>query len=70
MDIVKALHQRAAVLRDELGKIHEAIRAMTGTKIAARTGVSSVIPPRPNGSSGWHSRKFGPRSASGSDAPA
>lgn len=31
MDIVKALHQRAAVLQNELGKIQQAIRALTGT---------------------------------------
>lgn len=38
MDIVKALRQRASVLQEELGKIHEAIRALTGTKIARNTG--------------------------------
>ena len=37
MDIVKALHQRASVLQEELGKIHEAIRALGGTtKIGTR----------------------------------
>ena len=38
MDIIKILKQRASELQDELGKIHEAIRAMTGTKIARNTG--------------------------------
>jgi hypothetical protein len=38
LDIIKALQERAAVLQNELGKIQQAIRAMTGTKIAARTG--------------------------------
>jgi hypothetical protein len=37
VDILKALHQRASVLQDELGKIQRAIRAMTGIKIG-RTG--------------------------------
>lgn len=37
MDIVKALHQRAAVLQNELGKIQQAIRAMSGIKIGVRS---------------------------------
>jgi hypothetical protein len=35
MEIIKLLKQRASVLQDELGKIHEAIRAVTGTKIGS-----------------------------------
>jgi len=39
LDILKALHQRRSVLQGELGKIHEAIRALGGTtKIARNTG--------------------------------
>jgi hypothetical protein len=39
MDIIKALEDRASALRIELGKIHEAIRALGGTtKIARSTG--------------------------------
>jgi hypothetical protein len=37
LDIVKALHQRAAVLQNELGKIQQAIRAMSGIKIGVRS---------------------------------
>jgi hypothetical protein len=33
LDILKALHQRASVLQDELGKIQQAIRALSRTKI-------------------------------------
>jgi hypothetical protein len=36
LDIVKALHQRASVLQDELDKIQQAIRALSGTKIGVR----------------------------------
>jgi hypothetical protein len=39
LDILKALHQRRSVLQDELGKIHEAIRALGGTKIGTRNTV-------------------------------
>jgi hypothetical protein len=35
MEIIKLLKQRASVLQDELGKIHQAIRAMNGTRTAA-----------------------------------
>jgi hypothetical protein len=40
VDILKALHQRASVLENELGKIRHAIRAMTGIVIPkiARAG--------------------------------
>jgi hypothetical protein len=37
MDIVKALDDRASVLRIELNKIQRAIRAMAGTKIVTRS---------------------------------
>ena len=37
MDILKALHQRASVLENELGKVQEAIRAMTGI-LSPKTG--------------------------------
>ena len=33
MDIIKLLKQRASVLQDELGKIQQAIRALSRTKI-------------------------------------
>jgi prophage DNA circulation protein len=36
LDIIKALNQRASVLRDELGKIHQAIRALSGAKTGVR----------------------------------
>jgi hypothetical protein len=36
LDIVKALHQRAAELQNELGKIQQAIRALSGAKIGVR----------------------------------
>jgi len=33
MEIIKLLKQRASVLQNELGKIQQAIRAMSGIKI-------------------------------------
>jgi len=36
LDIIKALQERAAVLEKELDKIHQAIRAMNGTKTGVR----------------------------------
>jgi hypothetical protein len=37
LDILKALHQHRDVLRDELNKIQQAIRALTGTKIGVHS---------------------------------
>jgi hypothetical protein len=36
LNIVKALHQRASVLQDELDKIQQAIRALKGTRTGVR----------------------------------
>jgi len=36
LDIIKALRGRAAVLEKELGKIHQAISAMNGSKTGVR----------------------------------
>jgi hypothetical protein len=37
MDIIKALEERASVLKIELDKIQRAIQAITGTKTPGRT---------------------------------
>lgn len=37
MDIIKALEERASVLKIELDKIQRAIQAMAGTKTTARS---------------------------------
>ena len=36
LDIIKALNQRASALQDKLGTIHQAVRALSGTKIGVR----------------------------------